>query len=535
MAKKDFKIVDLKLDYVACEKQRVVTEMVPPRLTMVKFPVNGSNSRTHDFGAHYCKGCDYIVYAIQRTVEHMLSESVESGTLTVTTIVGYCKIGLAQFLPFCQLVAAALKRDLTLDDIDKGFVERFIGYLAEGKTSKVSQKSTYSQAKSILVGMCKLGWLTSDQREIFPRNPFPNSNRLAKGQKAFSSPELGRLTKALADDLRRIKNATEPLDTYELVVCMLAIAARTGINPTPLIKLQADCLQPHPLKHDRRLLVSFKRRGNTTHITSLRKSDDIALINTVMMDVAAIIDLVKKRNQGVREGLGSARLFVCLNKKNDTTLTMTNTHLAYGIKLLIDRHDLCCDDGRQLQLNVSRLRKSFINRIWRLSGHDPIVTAALGHHCLTVSNDHYLEAPPEAEKNFSLLGEVRVKELLDSTQNTPTSNTPVGKCKDSLHGHRAPKNGEHCTDFLACFRCKSFVVTEDDLYRVISLYWLLVAERKNIGAKRWSRYYAHIIRIIDTDILPQFNVTTVTELRLKAAVHPHPYWSTTEFLSGSLV
>ena len=38
-------------------------------------------------------------------------------------------------------------------------------------------------------------------------------------------------------------------------------------------------------------------------------------------------------------------------------------------------------------------------------------------------------------------------------------------------------------EFLNCFRCSSFVVTADDLHRLLSFYWLLVRERGRIGAK----------------------------------------------------
>jgi hypothetical protein len=121
-----------------------------------------------------------------------------------------------------------------------------------------------------------------------------------------------------------------------------------------------------------------------------------------------------------------------------------------------------------MTVNLMRLRKTFENRIWMLSGQDPIATARLGGLSLKVSNDHYLEAPPEAEKNFRLLGEVLTRELLDTPEvvTLPAENTPVSQCRDSLNGQFAPHaNGERCTNFLACVRCRSFVVTEDDLYR----------------------------------------------------------------------
>lgn len=292
--------------------------------------------------------------------------------------------------------------------------------------------------------------------------------------------------------------------------------------------LSTDCLQDHPLKKDRKLLISFKRRGNSTHVTSLRNTQDLSLITTVMLDVVAIIEeLVIKRNH--LNKLNQIRLFT-ISDSGERSTVMSERLLRKNVKKFVKNSNLRSDAGETLRLNVSRLRKTFINKIWRLSGQDPIATAALGNHSLTVSNSHYLEPPDGAEENFRLLGEIRVKELLDDVDTA--TNTPTGKCKDSLYGHCAPKNGVHCTEFLSCFRCKSFIVTKDDLFRLFSLYWLLVKERGIVGAKRWKRLYAHIVRIIDNDIAIQFDHQEIIEIKNEAKDNPHPYWRTLDSLEG---
>jgi integrase len=504
---------------------------------IVDIPRGHQSFNKYDFSPYYGKNCDVIVYAMQKMIEHMLEESLQSNLLSTTTISGYCRQGAFNFLPFCALMSSALGRDMQLDDINCNLVCRYIAYLAENDVAKITQKQQYNATKSVLVRMVMSGWLGVSRQDLFPKNPYPNSNRSAKGEKPLSWSEMGKLTKALANDLRQIKLCEGILSSYDVSICMLAIAIRTGINLTPLMELTVDCLQTHPLKHDRKLLISFKRRGNSTHVTSLRKSEDVSLISTVMLDVSAIIDMVKERSHVLKKPTNTGfRLFVYSDpriSKTNQMRVMSTSRLAYNIKVFVKKYNLLDDNGVQLRLNVSRLRKSFINRIWRLSGHDPIVTAALGNHSLTVSNNHYLEAPPEAETNFRLMGEIRVKELLSDDDILPPQNTPVAKCKDSLYGHRAPKNGVHCTEFLACFRCKSFVVTKDDLYRIFSLYWLLVKERNSIGGRRWGRLYAHIVRIIDNNIAPQFDSIEVSRIRKKANITPHTYWKTIDSLQES--
>jgi len=537
--KKTFENIDIKVETVSNTGRRKVNiEKIPPTKTVLQFPSNNNASyhRRFDFSCLYGKDCDEVVFAIQRTIEQLTHESIHSNKLSLATISHYCHSGSKHFISFCQLMSVNLERNLLLADLNQDLIIRYISYLSETKLSIGGQKSIYTATKSTLVAMEKQGWLDKSQRHIFPRNPYPKSNLLCKGQKPLSQLEMRKVSRALAKELLRIKESPGALNSYDCIICILAISMRTGINPTPLLELPVDCLQPHPLKPDRRLLVSFKRRGNATHITSLRKSEEVSLFSTVMLDIAAIIDLVLERNKAVRDAMKSSRLWACTSVYNKRADTIIQTSaLPSLINAFTERNELSDDDGKTLKLNLSRLRKTFINRIWELSGQDPIVTAAMGNHSITVSNNHYLEAPPEAEKNFSLLGEIRVNELLGKNTKTPAENTPIAKCKDSLYGHRAPKNGQHCTEFLDCFRCKSFVVTEGDLYRVFSLYWLLVIERNLIGAKRWNRFYAHITRIIDDDITPQFDATTVAIAKANAKKNPHPYWKKTEALEGLAV
>ncbi|BBI76054.2 hypothetical protein HAALTHF_52300n [Vreelandella aquamarina] len=45
--------------------------------------------------------------------------------------------------------------------------------------------------------------------------------------------------------------------------------------------------------------------------------------------------------------------------------------LTRGIKAFLDRHQITDADGKPLRLNVMRLRKTFENHLFTLSGQDP--------------------------------------------------------------------------------------------------------------------------------------------------------------------
>lgn len=508
---------------------------LPPSKMVVYMPENRGGLRKLNFAKYYGNSCDAIVYAAQRALDIMVTACTESSgkTLSANTIAGYYSTGLAAFLPFCTTMASALGRDLRLDDIDRHFIDHFIAHLRQSGGNLRYQKGLYTHAKSVLVAMGHSGWIA---KSIFPRNPYPNSNRSSKGQLPLSEPERRSVLGALKADMRAIIKGSEPLTSDELVVCLLAIAARTGINPTPALELLTDCLQPHPIKQDRYMLVSFKRRGNATHIQSLRRAADVESVVSALPDVARIIDLVRERNVTPRQASNYPEwLFVYESRGWSNAGEMrllNNSSLSFCTKVFLDRHQITDADGKALKLNFMRLRKTFENRLFTLSGQDPFLTARLGGHTVKVSDNHYLKAPESAEKDWRLMGEVRTEELLNHNKLAPLTmqNTPVARCQDTLNGDHAPKNGEHCQKFLACFRCRSFVVTGDDLYRIFSLYWALVQMRQKLGSSAWKRVYGHIIRIIDQEITPQFDSELVSIQRQQAKVDPHPFWRDPERL-----
>lgn len=534
MLRKDFSSAKVREKGLATREKELLVDLTDiPSNRVIKFPKSSSVSlRNFDMAKYYGLGFDELTHAVQITINNLLKahEATKGESLSVNTIKGYCSGGLIYFFPFLSFIRKTENRDIELGSIDSDTVDKLIIYLEGLDLTAYSQKNAYAKIKAILTEMGRQGFLGDNYHQLFPKNPYPGVVRTLNKSSPYSKAEMGRVSRAIKNELKRIVRGRGPLDGYDLGVCYFAIALRTGINATPLVELQEGCLQDHPLKDNRKLLVSFKRRGKSTHAVSVRKTESITEISSVMLDVSSIIELIIERNKKIRNDLktGSIFAYVPSGKLNQQTTLSVSTvkRLSHEI---VKRNEITSDNGDHIKLNVDRLRKTFINRIWELSGQDPLVTAAMGGHGLKVSNDHYLEAPPEAERNFSLLGEILVKDALESPVEG-LENTPIAKCVDTKNGHRAPKNGSYCTSFLACFRCKSFVVTSDDLYRLLSLYFLLIKERAVIGSKRWSTHYSHIIRVIDNEIINKFDPELVRVNRQKARLEPHPYWKNRDVL-----
>ena len=537
--KKDFTIEEHEIGVqgageTATETKAATVDQAPvlkPANTVVAFPENTSNRRSADVSPFYGQGYDDITAACHRTLEKLVAESVKTTgkSLSLTTIVGYWNSGFRYFAPFLSLLHAASEECLTMADLNADTIKQFLQYLRNEPIEYGAQKNYFTATKSLLRACHRFGfWPEADMTTVWPRNPFPNLNKRTKSQKALTKNEKRPLIKALRIEMERIVAHSEPLTNYDLTVCVLSIALSTGMNVTPILELVADCVQPHPLKANLRLLVSFKRRGRSTHVVALRKSEEVAEMASIHLYAADAIDLIHTRNATIRAQFDDPHRLLVYESSSGTTAgkpcRLSAQVLQRSIKRLVDRHQLQTDDGKPLALNVSRLRQTLLNRVWELSGQDPLITARTGRHTVQTGDAHYWEAPPEAETNMRFLGEARVEAMLSTSTIIASDRTPVSSCKDVRRGHRAPKNGEPCQDYLGCFRCKSFVVTGDDLYRLFSFYWAALRNYDTFGGKRWAKYLKQVVRLIDEEIAPHFDAVFVNKQRERAKHQPHPFW-----------
>jgi hypothetical protein len=84
--------------------------------------------------------------------------------------------------------------------------------------------------------------------------------------------------------------------------------------------------------------------------------------------------------------------------------------------------------------------------------------------------------------------------------------------------------------FFNCLRCRNYVVTADDLYRLFSFYWRILRERARMARERWKQQFSHIVRLIDRDVVQAgvmqgvFKKEQVDRERERARHDPHPFW-----------
>jgi hypothetical protein len=271
---------------------------------------------------------------------------------------------------------------------------------------------------------------------------------------------------------------------------------------------------------------------------SLRDSEAIQLMASVLPNTVRLIERVIALTEPLRHEAPThlrERLWLFRPPRGRNAHHVTAIHGATINRVMTTLIKECPAlrdaDGTALRVNISRMRKTFGNRVFEIVGEDLSLTAKVLGNTPRVADNHYMVPGEHAEKNWRFMGNLLVQELREGSLASHAAKTPVGRCSDPKNGQFAPMNGATCTNFLNCLRCRAYVVTGDDLYRIFSFYWLVVRERAQVDTRTWARHYGHVIRIIDRDIAAagvsrrMFTQAKADAERARAHTTPHPYWT----------
>lgn len=337
----------------------------------------------------------------------------------------------------------------------------------------------------------------------------------------------------------------EPTSTI-LAYALLIVALHTGRNTTPLLEMPIDCLRAHP-KEDIEFLVLYKRRGHTTSKVALRTQSTVdrvvestpTLRPTVVRLIRRVIELTSQVREEAPTDLRQ-RVWLYRSRAVDgpgQITSLSNNVLAESISKLTKDYHLVDNDGKPMRINISRLRKTFTNRINEILDGDTVITAVAAGNTPSTAARHYLRPGEDARRNWQFMGMCLVEELLTGTLGA-TARTPLGRCSDNKTGDYAPKRGDTvCESFLNCLRCRNYVVTGDDLWRLYSFYWRVLREQPRMEKRRWERQFAHIPRLIERDVIAVgiarkvFKESEVIAARERARNDPHPFWASQTIIS----
>jgi hypothetical protein len=513
-----------------------------PTQTIVYFGYNATNYRSFNFKPWYGVRIDAITSACQQQIERFLKGL--DCIVEVSSITSYCRGGLRHFLDFMVQTASLKNHDLTLNDIDRFTIDDYLNYLQRPKLTTNSQKNLYSQTKSVLNALGQRGLLQLikfGDYTTFPRNPFPHSNQKLAGESSLPKAQRQEFSAALKQAVMPIWQDGVKVTSTLLSYVLLIVALHTGRNTTPLLEMERDCLRAHP-KNNMKFLVLWKRRGHNTSKIALRSESPFERVQESNPTIRTNIELLIQRAITLTEPLvESAPLalksrvwlhYTQVGPSAGHVVSMSNGTLERSIKILVKQYQLKDANGASLRVNISRLRKTFANRIFELLDGDLVKTAIALGNTPQVASRNYLAPGEHSRRNWNFMGEILVQELTTCTIGSTYKPTPVGRCNHLKNGQYAPKKeGAVCFSFLNCIRCKHYAVTSDDLYKLFSFYFRIYAERSRMDKRRWSRDYAHIPRLIEHEIVAEgirkgiFSSATVEAARQRARDEPDPFWT----------
>ena len=455
-----------------------------------------------------------------------------------------------------------------LDQIDTTILRGFLAWLErriagvgprKGQPLSLSaKKNAYSVLKAVMVNRIKQVPDCVSPALKFPKSPFPKINHLVPKREPYSKNEQGCIVAACNRDLRLIhEHGGEVLPAAQvLVLHLIVLAMATGRNFQGLLELQRTSLKPHPLD-DREILVTEKRRSGFPQIASYRINAPERLANqeqvlTIPTTVGEHFRWLAEYTRPLAADAGKAdqdciflwRVPYTGRHPRSTRQGKVNRFSQVDARNAIDdfitRHGLLDDHGERLQLNISRCRPTFGSNLYARTRDIRKVQRALGHASAETTARHYVSLPAEAERDHIFVGQAMVGWVTNTQESQAQAlaadgkiplenvrellkggyNTVVARCRNPFRA-----GGEVCGKYMVCFRCPQMVVFEDDLWRMFSFYYKLLAERNKIAPHHWIKTYALVIKTIDNEIASQFPSDLVKEAKRRARETPHPAWS----------
>ncbi len=484
-----------------------------------------------DYGEYLGQGFDDTVSAMTLVLRAMvtLRKPTPSSLNTIASS------GMLQWFRFCSERARA-GAPPTLASIDRETLDVFAGWLKtrikpDGELwSLNTARTNFQKVKTVLVALGERKLVPRDG--LFSKNLFAGAtdiNRRRNQIPPLSDAERERILRPLAIEVAQVFDGTHHLELVsQLGLCIFAIFLKTGVNPQPFFEIprQLDkCLMSHP-RVNMKILVTFKRRAGKFIESPLVPADS----RVVSLDVYKLCERALSMTEAASKLAAGTPLedWLWVYVRDGTARGMSTQTLSAIANSFTSRHGLVRDDGTRLKMSSQLFRNTKLNRVWRASRGDLLATARSASNTPAAAQ-RYLAVTPDMLDEHRLAGEVLVDTL---SAPIPRDDTPHSGCRDAFNGELAPQDGTACVDFLSCFRCKSQVVIQDDLYKLFSFYWALFAQRTHVGQDNWRKLFGWVTRVIDRDIAPKFDAAVVKRERARARAEPHPMWRSPAVLAA---
>jgi len=306
----------------------------------------------------------------------------------------------------------------------------------------------------------------------------------------------------------------------------LSIVAQTAGNPMAIHELRRDCVQPHPLRDDRKAIVWSKRRSRAEQKADFAISRMRSAPHLVEVAIELSEPLVPLASKNHRE-----MLFLANCESGVRLPCFQLFHLM--LNAFIAKHNLPNFDFKQLRRAVGHLHHQ--------ESGDLLLVARRLNHRSTSTTARYIEPNAFLEANDQLIsrfqGElVAICSGSDSTVSERSQHKSTGQPSETVFGFlcRDPyagiapgmAEGVACSFFAHCATCPGAIITLDDprvVGRLVRTAQALHDARERATKAGWlERYhnlYDPILKIIEEELLPKVSQEV---LDTAASIHPLP-------------
>lgn len=457
--------------------------------------------------------------------------------------------------------------NLSLDQLNQsvvGYFTYWMKYLATKRDgsnepiSETSKRKYWGVIRSYISDLIHYGLI--DENLTLPVHVFDSNE--GESFKPYSKAEIEQIAAACKHDIQLVKQGKKIVHetggrsgyVARLIPHALLISLRTGINPEVLFEMETTdrSLKASHLLNSTRLILPIKARSGKSQNIELKESETHGV--RVKNSIVRLLKEVEELTKAARESLPSdnplkRKLWLAQDDEGQVN-SFRNYMYFKSLQSFCKRHDITDEQGNITALNFRRFRPTFAEAMLKLNGGDlRDLQKRLGHsHIRTTMGylDPNLEERKEAfhyagkaMEDWALRGKDRfdlndlAKELditLEDAEKLSNGDYDMGatKCKNPFKSPlKGSKEGDLCTNYLACFRCGNCVVLKEDSHRLFSFYHWLLHKKVVLGEEKWEATYGWIIEIIDNDIAPKLgNEDWIAAQKEKALAEPFEMWDT---------
>jgi hypothetical protein len=362
-----------------------------------------------------------------------------------------------------------------------------------------------------------------------PRNLFAGACKDRAESRALSLTDFQKILAAAESDVRRIRESYEPgkvpTSSQHLIPFMVIIAARTGINPHALYRLERDCLSSHEFDEDLFYCTWDKPRAGKQQ-KQLHRVDH--------RNQLGVVELIQFMRQ-FTEPLAAAadppectKLFLYLSNNlalkrrliSPGTGWASAPNFSLHLAEFIEKH-------RLLHFTLASIRPTAATQLYlETGGNLRKVQQFLQHADLSTTVRYLFNSITEPfnarviqraqERMMHRVTVIREKRALGMEQ----LDLPMGQARKILDGrfdtgcgtcrnpYDSPQPGEEkgrpCTSFHACFSCPNGLWFLEDLPQVIATRDRLVSLKTEMKPEDWEVVYRESVNIIEDHIIAAF-------------------------------